>query len=168
MRGIIEDGNVTAIELAGKEIPLRKPFPVEEYKKIEQAAKIFIEYVDIEKFIGGSHDSNENYGAFDDQTIVDYLKENTEIQDAFFKILARNNDKFINMKKLLAELRRETGRNDLISQSISGMAAGLTKKAKNWHGNEGIYEQQWSDIEGMNSYRILPKYLDAVKKYYKL
>lgn len=127
-----------------------------------------MEYVDLDKLSGLQQDEEErDYGEFDDQTMAKYLKQNTDVQDAFFKTLAKNGDKYVKMDDLLKEMRRETGRN-LVSQSISGMAAGLTKKARNWYRNESIYEQEWSDILGRNSYRILQKYLDMVKKYYNI
>ena len=165
MKLSIEQGKISAIDIAGKNIPLRKLIPVEEYKKLENAINNFLDYIDLEEFIFSNKIETKEYGEFDRETLNEYMLNLTNLQKKFLKNLVENKDKYVSIKVLFDTIKDEDEKKRSVrSQIIAGLESGLTKKARNRFNKENIFEKQKSEIDGKQTYRIKPKYLEPIEE----
>jgi hypothetical protein len=165
MKLSIENGKISAVEVSGKNIPLRKLIPIEDYKKLENAINNFLDYIDLDEFIFLNKIETKEYGEFDRETLNEYMSNLTNMQKKFLKNLVENKDRYVNIKIIYDTIKDEDEKKgEFRSQIIAGLESGLTKKARNRFNKENIFEKQKSEIDGKQTYRIKPKYLKPIEE----
>lgn len=140
------EGEVVAIEVGDRRIPLRESKDMKEMKPYMQALHRIIEIIPLEDM--------KMARSLTQDGVEEFVRYMTPIQKALVKVLMRRGGYISgsDLKKKLGGVGIED--NSEGGYKIAGTTAGLTRKINSWEMGVPIIEREWSPELGQRKYKL--------------
>lgn len=159
----VEDDKIVGVEMAGVNLPLRKPLDISKYDELKDHVEFLEKRFDLSKMVIPKKESEDSVEKqeWTREELENLLANTTSArQELFFKKLSKN-PKRLTREKVRKYFKRKG--EEFHSYTMPGLLSGIQRRANNFGKKERFFESKY---DGERYYFVKEKYRGWLKDYF--